>query len=319
MVLHVAGGKDPGDAGRGGEPLPAAAGDDVAVLHRQLPGEQLGVGGMADGDEETLGGDLLLATGLLLRHDPGDSGVIAQHLVDLGIEHQADLAFRDALHQLVLHDFLGAELVAPVHELHAFGDVGEVERLLHGGVAAADHHHVLTLVEEAIAGGAGRDAAPHELLLRGQAEVFGRCAGGDDQRVAGVGRGVALEDERPRAQLHRLDVVDDQLGVETLGVALEALHQVRPLDAVGVGRPVVDVGGGHQLAALRDTGNQHRLEVGARGVDRGAVTGGTGAQDQKLDVARGHARQLERQDGSRIIIGTRRQFSLWRRRSRRRC
>ena len=80
-----------------------------------------------------------------------------------------------------------------------------------------------------------------------------------------------------------------ELGVEALGVLLEARHQVRALHAVGVGGPVVDVGGRHQLAALRETGDQHRLQVGARGVYCGGVAGGAGAEDQQAGVLRGHA------------------------------
>ena len=111
------------------------------------------------------------------------------------------------------------------------GDVGQVQRFLDRGVAAADHRHVLALVEEAVAGGAGRHALAHELLLGGQAEVLGRCAGGDDQRVAGVGGLVADQRERLVAELDRVDVVEHDLGVEALGVLLEALHQLRALHA----------------------------------------------------------------------------------------
>ena len=43
--------------------------------------------------------------------------------------------------------------------------VGEVERLLDRGVAAADHDDVLAAIEEAVAGRAGGDAEAAELLL----------------------------------------------------------------------------------------------------------------------------------------------------------
>jgi hypothetical protein len=75
-------------------------------------------------------------------------------------------------------------------------------------------------------------------------------------------------------ELGGVDVVEDDLGVEALGVLLEARHQVGALHAVGVGRPVVHVGGGHQLAALGQAGDQQRLQVGAGGVDGGGVAGG---------------------------------------------
>ena len=47
------------------------------------------------------------------------------------------------------------------------------------------HDHVLALEEEAVAGGAGRDAVALELLLGRQAQPARLGAGGDDERVAG--------------------------------------------------------------------------------------------------------------------------------------
>jgi hypothetical protein len=61
-------------------------------------------------------------------------------------------------------------------------------------------------------------------------------------------------------------------------------HQVGPLDAIGVGRPVVDIGRRHQLAALGQAGDQHRFQVGASGIDRGGVTGRAGTEDDETAV-----------------------------------
>jgi hypothetical protein len=68
----------------------------------------------------------------------------------------------------------------------------------------------------------------------------------------------------------------------------ETRHQVRALHAVRVGRPVVHVGGGHQLAALGQAGDQHGLQVGAGGVDGGAVAGRAGTENQRFCVFCGH-------------------------------
>jgi len=87
-------------------------------------------------------------------------------------------------------------------------------------------------------------------------------------------------------------MVEHHLGLEALGVLLEALHQLRALHAGGVGGPVVHVGGGHQLPALRQAGDQYRLQVGARRVHRGRVAGGTGAEDEESVMARCHAGTL---------------------------
>jgi hypothetical protein len=62
--------------------------------------------------------------------------------------------------QLVLQDFLAAQLVAPMHQRDVAGDVRQVERFLDGGIAAADDRHRLVAVEEAVAGGASGNPAP---------------------------------------------------------------------------------------------------------------------------------------------------------------
>jgi hypothetical protein len=95
-------------------------------------------------------------------------------------------------------------------------------------------------------------------------------------------------------------LVEDELGVEALGVLLEALHQLGPLHARGVGRPVVDVRGRHQLPALRDTGDQDGLEVGARRVHRRRIAGGTGTEDHEALVACRHGRKAP--DGAAALV-----------------
>src|SRR6185437_4329221 len=70
------------------------------------------------------------------------------------------------------------------------------------------------------------------LLLAGDAEVLGGGAGGDDQRIGRVFAGVALEPERTLLQVGGVDMVEDHLGVEALGVLGHALHQRRALQAL---------------------------------------------------------------------------------------
>jgi hypothetical protein len=78
-----------------------------------------------------------------------------------------------------------------------------------------------------------------------------------------------------------MDVIEDHFRVEALGMLLEALHQFRPLHAVRVARPIVNFGGGHQLPALRQAGDECRLEVGTRGIHCGSVTGGTRTENNE--------------------------------------
>ena len=61
---------------------------------------------------------------------------------------------------------LGAEMVAAMHDRHLRREIGEEQRFLDCGVAAADHDHFLAAIEEAVAGRAGRDAEALELFFR---------------------------------------------------------------------------------------------------------------------------------------------------------
>ena len=91
------------------------------------------------------------------------------------------------------------------------------------------------------------------------------------------------------AQVDLVDVVENDLRLEALGVLQEALHQVGALYAVDVGRPVVDLGGGHQLPALGDAGDEQGLKVCAGCVDGCGIAGRAGAENQNLGVSRsGH-------------------------------
>jgi hypothetical protein len=48
----------------------------------------------------------------------------------------------------------------------------------------------------------------------------------------------------------------------------------------GITRPVFDFRGGHQLATLRQTGDQYWIQVGASCVHRRRIAGWTGTQDK---------------------------------------
>ena len=225
----------------------------------------------------------------------GHAAFVAEHLVERRPEVQLHLSVGDLGHHPVDQDRLGAELVAPMDDVHLGSDVREIERLLDRGVAAADHAHLLAAIEEAVAGRAAAHAAAHEGLLRGRPRYLAEAP------VAMTSASQVYCAESPfsrngrLAQLDLVDVIEDDLGVEALGVLEEALHEVGAHDAVDVGGPVVDVGGRHQLAALRDAGDQHRLQVGARRVDRGRVAGRPGAEDENAGVVgrQGHGGDRE--------------------------
>ena len=128
---------------------------------------------------------------------------------------------------------------------------------------------------------------PEKFFFGRQAKVLSRGAGCDDQCVAGIGAAVADQRERLFSQLGGVDVVEDHFGFEAAGVGFEAGHQFRALHTIGIGRPVVDLGRRHQLAALGHAGDQDRFEIGAGGVDRSGITGRAGTENDKGAVAAG--------------------------------
>ena len=103
--------------------------------------------------------------------------------------------------------------------------------------------------------------------------------------------GIALQPERPLRQVDVVDMVVDDPGADMLGLLLHLLHQPGTLDDVRVAGIILDVGGDGELAAGLDALDQHRLEHGARGIDRGGVSGRAGPDD--YDFGMGRFRHLQ--------------------------
>ena len=114
---------------------------------------------------------------------------------------------------------------------HLRGDIGEIERLLDCGIAAADHGDVLVAEEEAVAGRAGGDAKAAELLLGRELQPFGLGPRGYDQGIGGIDvAAVAIQAERPARQVGLGDIVRDHHRADMLGLLAHLLHQPGPLD-----------------------------------------------------------------------------------------
>src|SRR5213080_1990962 len=184
------------------------------------------------------------------------------------------------LPRALLHDLGGAELIAPVQHVDARRVLGEVRRLLHRRVAAADHGQLLVLEEEAVAGGARRYAVAHEPLLGGEPEELRARAGRDDEGLGAVELVADREPEGPARQVHRRHVAVDEVRPEAAGLLLEHLHQLGAEDALREARVVLDVGRDGELAAGLRALDDRRPEVGARRVERRGEPGGAGAQDE---------------------------------------
>src|SRR5205823_560621 len=140
----------------------------------------------------------LLAALQVARLDGRDAALlIAEHFDHFLVPLPVDLRIREGA---LLHHLARAQLGAAMDDRHLGGELGQEKRLFHRGIAAADDADLLAAEEEAITGGARRDAVAAELLLARQIEPLRRRAGRDDDRF-GVHLALSgLDQERPLAQ-----------------------------------------------------------------------------------------------------------------------
>jgi hypothetical protein len=240
---------------------------------------------MSDRDEDAVGLELGERVGPdVPEPDMGDLARIflAADLVDDAVPDHLDLRM---LEQAVLQDAFGAEVVAAMHQRHLRGEVGEEQRFLHRGVAAADHHDFLAAIEEAVAGRAGRDAKALEFFFRRHAEPARLRTGRENHAVGEIDvAGVAGEPERPMRELELVDEIGDDLRSDMDRLLLHLLHQPGALDDVGEARVVFHVGGDGELPARLDALDQDRLQHRARGVDGRRIARRAGTDDDDLGV-----------------------------------
>src|SRR5262245_47950598 len=289
VVGHVAGREDARHRGRRRE----RRGLDVARgLHVQLPCEQLGSGGMADGDEYAVRRALAARAGFDVAQNDAfhlQWVLLAQNLFEHGVPDHGNFRI---LEQTVLQNLFGAERIAPVHDRDARSEIGEEQRLLDRGIAAADHQHVIAPIEEAIAGGASGYAIALEFLLGRQVEPARLGTGRNNHAVGEVViAGIAIDSERAPAEIGSAHMVGNELGPDMLGLPLHLLHQPGALDDVGEAGIILDIGGDGELSAGLDALDQNRLQHGAGGIDRSRIAGSARTDDDELgSVSLAHRR-----------------------------
>ena len=269
---------------------------DVARwLQRKLVGDEFGCRCMSDRDEHPIGGLLGDRAGLeILQTDMRDFRRVraAADFLDLAVPHHLDLGM---VEQPVLQDAFGAQAVAAMHQRHRRGMVGEIERFLDRGVAAADHDDVLVAIEEAVAGGAGRDAEALELFFGRQAEPARLGAGGENDHFGEIDvAGIAGDAEGALPEFKLVDVIGHDPRADMGRLLLHLFHQPGTLDDIGEARVVLHIRGDGELSAGLDALDQDRLQHRARGVNAGGVASRTGADDDNLGVSRrGHNRPFD--------------------------
>ena len=164
-------------------------------------------------------------------------------------------------------------------------ELGEEDRLLHGGVAATHHDRMGAAEERGVAGGAVAHATAAEQLLAGHAQLLVLGAHREDHGARAVlilADPHAVNAARLLGELDAIGLRCQQARAEALRLFAEALHQLRAHDRLREARVVLDVGGLLQQAAPGEALDHERLEVRARCVERGRVAGGATADDDHL-------------------------------------
>ena len=278
-VLDVSAGKDARDlvAVVGGEDIAGRL--DVAIwVEVHLAGKHLGVGLVADAEEEAADGELGLEAGLdVLKQQAAHIFLLnAEHFLDDGIGAQLDVGVSDGA---VEHDLRGAEGLAAMEQGDLGGEAGEEQSFFHGGVAAANDGDVFAAEEEAVAGRAAGDPVADKSLLTGQTEPAGAGTGGDDQRAGVDFAGRGMQPDRVRAKLDPIQVGELEGGAKALRLLLDVVYQFRALDAIRPAGKVFDQGGDRELAAGFMAFEDERVQTGAARVDGRRKPGAARAQN----------------------------------------
>jgi len=249
----------------------------LAELH-DVP-QELRVRGVADVDEHAVGrNDRLASVDHVAGADGADHVVLADDLVDDGIPHPAHLRVGE---RPFLGRFVRPELVATMDHDDLVGELGEEHPLLDRGVAAADHHDLLAAVEEAVAGGAGRDATTVERVLARYAQASRIRSRRQNHRPCPIVGLVAVHDE-PVVGVpgQPLDLLHHDARAELLGLLDHALRQLRARDGLVETGVVLDLFGLGDLAAGQAFLEDEGVELPSTRVDARGKAGGSSTDDR---------------------------------------
>ena len=162
------------------------------------------------------------------------------------------------------------------------GEASQKYRFFHGGIAAADHGDLLAREKEAIAGGARGNAVSNQLLLVRQPEPACRRAAGDDQCSSVNDSWTDVQFERALAEIDAGHVAVFIFGAKARRLLAHVLDQFRSLNALGKAGKVLHQRGERELSPGLVAFEHQRFQVGARGVERGGVSGTAGAHDDNV-------------------------------------
>ena len=153
------------------------------------------------------------------------------------------------------------------------GELGEEERLFHGGVTAPDDGDLLAAEEEPVARGTRRQPVAQKAISLSRPSISD-CAPVETMTASAGTSSSPTQTVNGRAEKSTpVTLAVRYSAPEALGLVPEAHHQVGAHDPVGEAGVVLDVGGQHELTAGLVGGGRRlalddqRREVGAGGVD----------------------------------------------------
>ena len=169
-----------------------------------------------------------------------------------------------------------------MHQRDLAAEAREEIGLLHGGIAAADHHDLAAAIKEAIAGGAGTDAMADELVLRLEAQPTSGRSRRDDDGAGFQPLAFDIQAKWPLGEIGVEDRSGNEFGAEVLSLELHILDQFRPVDSFRKSGEILHQSGERKLAAGFVAPDYQRLQIGACGVDRGGVSGTAGTNNDNV-------------------------------------
>jgi hypothetical protein len=200
--------------------------------------------------------------GVLQRH-PFHTIAASPDIRDYGIPEHLDVA---VVENSLLEDLAGPQFIPAMGDVNLFAQLGQVEGLFRGTVAAANHHHRFAPEKKSVAGGAVGNAFAIKLIALRVHQVFWGCHRWPvpPHGISAIHRWPALPyGSPPRVQCR--DFLRDHFQIVRLGVLGEFHGELGPAD-VGEARIILHfVTHGH-LTAGDTLFDQHGFQCRAHGI-----------------------------------------------------
>ena len=137
----------------------------------------------------------------------------------------------------------------------------QIQRLFDGGIAAADDRHRFAAKKNPSQVAQADTPLPRNVSSDGRPRYLAEAPVAMISASQVYSPLSPAQPKRALRQIDRVDMVVDDLGVEALGVPAHALHERRALQVARIARPVVHLGGGHELTALLQAGDEQGFRL----------------------------------------------------------